>query len=158
MYRLICFTCFVCLMISCENGPEFKNSLLEAEINGQIYSFTGTAKRYTDYINGVKSGYEYNIFNVDKQSFFIEAYDSTFVKICFTFPDTKLRYIIDLPGGSSKTHDSTEGQFRILEDDEGILRGDFSFKVKNIADPLDSVMITNGYFDIKLEKSDRSFP
>ncbi len=145
-------------MISCEKEPAFKNSLLEAEINGQICSFTGTAKRYTDYVSGVKSGYEYNIFNIDKQSLFIEAYDSTFVKVCFSFPETKLRFTVELPQGSSKTYDASEGQFRILEDDNGILRGDFSFKVKNIANPMDSVMITNGYFDIKLEKSDRSFP
>jgi hypothetical protein len=68
------------------------------------------------------------------------------------------QYVVELDGGQSKTYEAVSGQFRILGTDHGNLRGDFSFKAKNIVNPLDSVMITEGYFDIFLETSDRTFP
>ena len=76
----------------------------------------------------------------------------------FSFPDTKARYILELPQGASKTYEAVEGSFRILAEDQGIIRGDFSFKMKNVADPQDSVMITDGYLHIALIREDRSFP
>ena len=158
MKKVVCFACSLILLIACEKDTATKNSLLEAEYDGQIVSFTGTAKKYTDYVNGVKTGYDYNIYNTGKQSLLIEAYDNTFTRLTFNFPDTKARYIVELPQGASKTYEATEGQFRILGDDGGILKGDFSYKVKNVSDPLDSVMITDGYFNIAIIREDRSFP
>jgi hypothetical protein len=63
-----------------------------------------------------------------------------------------------MDGGKSKTFQAVSGQFRILEENNGNFRGDFYFKAKNIVNPSDSVMITDGYFDIFLENHDRVFP
>jgi len=145
------------ILFSCSNDPE-KNKLLEAKIDGQIYSFNGFAEKYTDYVNSQKTGYEYQVYNHDRHSFLIEAYDETFTKVLFPFPEFDATYVVELDGGQSKTYRAVSGRFRILGTEQGNLRGDFSFKAKNIINPLDSVIITEGYFDIFLETSDRTFP
>ena len=157
MRNLIYLIVPLLFLFSCTKDPE-KNKLLEAEIDGQIYSFNGTAEKFTDYVNGQKTGYEYQVYNHDRHSFLIEAYDATFTKVLFTFPEFEAQYVVELDGGQSKTYEAVSGRFRILGTEHGNLRGDFSFKAKNIANPLDSVMITEGYFDIFLENSDRTFP
>jgi hypothetical protein len=157
MKKSLLIFCCICAIYSCEKKPE-KNSLLEAEINGQVYSFTGHANRYTDYINGVKTGYDYHIYNIDKQSLFIEAYDDSFTKVIFAFPGFSAKYIVELPDGLSKTYQATKGEFRIIGEQYGNFRGDFKFTVKNILNPSDSVVIKDGYFNISLEKHDRTFP
>jgi len=145
---------FIC---SCEVETS-KNQLLDAKIDGQYYSFNGTAIKYTDYVNNQKEAYDYQIYNHDRHSFLLEAYDTTFTKVNFAFPDFIALYIVELDGGQSKTYEAVSGQFRILGTEQGTLRGEFSFKAKNIQDVSDSVMITEGYFDIYLENHDRSFP
>jgi hypothetical protein len=143
--------------VSCDK-ESVKNQLLEAKIDGQIYSFTGSAVKYTDYVNSQKTAYDYQVFNHDRHSFLIEAYDETFTKVIFPFPGFSAQYFIQLEGGQSKTYQAVSGQFRILGQEQGNLRGEFNFKAKNILNPSDSVMVTEGYFDIWLEKSDRTFP
>jgi hypothetical protein len=144
-------------LFSCDNEPS-KNQLLEAKIDGQYFSFTGSADKYTDYVNSLKTGYEYQVYNHDKHSFIIEAYDSTFTKVIFNFPEFTAHYIIELTGGQSKTYQTVSGRFRILGTENGNLRGDFYFKAKNILNPSDSVIVTDGYYDIFLETQDRTFP
>jgi hypothetical protein len=142
---------------SCDKEPS-KNQLLEAKIDGQIYSFNGTAEKYTDYVNSQKTAYDYQVYNHDRHSFLIEAYDDTFTKVIFSFPEFSARYIVELDGGQSKTYEAVSGRFRILGTEQGNLRGDFYFKAKNILNPSDSVIITDGYYDIFLNESDRTFP
>ena len=149
------FTIFI--VVSCEKEPA-KNQLLEAKIDGQIYSFNGSAIKYTDYINNQKEAFEYQVLNHDRHSFLLEAYDTTFSEVIFAFPDFSAQYIVELDGGQSKTYQAVSGRFRILGTEHGNLRGDFDFKAKNILNASDSVMITEGYFDIFLENHDRSFP
>jgi len=144
-------------LFSCSNEPE-KNQLLDLKIDGLYYSFNGTAEKYTDYVNSQKTGYEYQVYNHDRHSFLIEAYDDTFTKVLYSFPEFSASYIVELDGGQSKTYEAVSGQFRILGTEHGNLRGEFSFKAKNLLNPLDSVMITEGYFDIFLQASDRTFP
>ena len=144
-------------ILSCNDEPE-KNHLLEAKIDGQIYSFNGSAIKYTDYINNQKEAYEYQVLNHDRHSFLLEAYDTTFSEVLFAFPDFSAQYIVELDGGQSKTYQAVSGRFRILGTEHGNLRGDFDFKAKNILNASDSVMITEGYFDIFLENHDRTFP
>jgi hypothetical protein len=148
---------FAIFAISCDNKPS-KNQLLEAKIDGQFYSFNGSAVKYTDYVNNVKAAYDYQVFNHDIHSFLLEAYDATFTKTTFPFPGFSAQYIVELEGGQSKTYQAVSGQFRILGQEQGNLRGDFSFKAKNILNASDSVMVTDGYFDIWVESSDRTFP
>jgi hypothetical protein len=147
----------VIFTLSC-NRESFKNQLLEAKIDGQIYSFIGSAVKYTDYVNSIKTAYDYQVFNHDRHSFLLEAYDETFTKTTFPFPAFSAQYIIQLEGGQSKTYQAVSGQFRILGQESGNLRGDFYFKAKNVLNAYDSVMVTEGYFDIFLESSDRTFP
>ena len=157
MKRLSLLLIPIFIIISCDNDPA-KNQLLEAKIGGQYFSFNGIAEKYTDYVNSHKSGYEYQVFNHDKHSFLIEAYDNSFTKVIFNCPEFSARYIVELDGGQSKTYQAVSGRFRILGTEQGNLRGDFSFKAKNISNPSDSVMITEGYYDIFLETQDRTFP
>ncbi len=157
MKRLIYLASLFLCIYSCDKEP-VKNQLLDVKIDGQYYSFNGTAEKYTDYVDNQKSGYFYQIYNNDRHSFRIEAYDETFNKVVFTFPEFSAYYIVQLEGGESKTYQAVSGQFRILGEDHGNMRGDFNFKAKNILDALDSVMITEGYFDIYLDAYDRTFP
>jgi hypothetical protein len=157
MKRLSLLFVAIFFIISCDNETA-KNQLLEAKIDGQYFSFNGSADHYTDYSNGQKTAYEYQIYNHDRHSFLLEAYDNTFTKVIFNYPEFTARYIVELNGGQSKTYEAVSGQFRILGTEQGNLRGDFSFKAKNILDSYDSVMITDGYYDIFPEKQDRTFP
>ena len=157
MKKLILLLSTSFFIFSCDDEPS-KNQLLEAKIDGQYFSFTGSADKYTDYINSLKTGYEYQVYNHDRHSFLIEAYDDIFTKIIFNFPEFKAQYIVELTGGQSKTYEAVSGRFRILGTENGNLRGDFYFKAKNILNPLDSVIISEGYYDIFLENQDRTFP
>jgi len=157
MKKRILFLSIIFFALSCQKEPE-KNKLLDAKIDGQYYSFNGSAVKYTDYVNSQKTGYEYQVYNHDRHSFLIEAYDDTFNKVVFPFPEFSAQYIVELDGGQSKTYQAVSGQFRILGTENGNLRGDFYFKAKNILNVSDSVMISDGYFDICLENHDRTFP
>ena len=151
------FLLFIVFFIFSCNKESSKNQLLDAKIDGQYYSFNGSAVKYTDYINNRMEAYEYQVYNHDRHSFLLEAYDTTFAKVVFAFPDFSAQYIVELDGGQSKTYQAVSGQFRILGTEQGNLRGEFNFKAKNILDVSDSVMITEGYFDIFLENHDRTF-
>lgn len=157
MKRLIYLISLFLCIYSCDREST-KNQLLDSKIDGQYFSFNGFAEKYTDYINDQKTGYEYHVYNHDRHSFLIEAYDNTFTKVIFPFPEFSAQYIVELDGGQSKTYQAVSGQFRILEVSSENLRGDFYFKAKNILNPSDSVMISDGYFDIFLENHDRVFP
>jgi hypothetical protein len=157
MKKLLFLSLIITFILSCNEEPE-KNKLLDAKIDGQYYSFNGTAIKYTDYLNNQKEAYEYQVYNHDRHSFLLEAYDTTFTKVIFTFPDFIAQYIVELDGGQSKTYEAVSGQFRILGTEQGNLRGEFNFKAKNIQDISDSVIITEGYFDIFMEYHDRTFP
>ena len=157
MKRVVYLVSMFFFIFSC-NRESSKNQLLEAKIDGLYFSFNGTAEKYTDYTNSQKSGYEYQVYNHGRHSFLIEAYDNTFTKIIYTFPEFSARYVVELDGGLSKTYEAVSGRFRILGTEQGNLRGDFNFKAKNILNPSDSVMITEGYYDIFLETQDRTFP
>ena len=157
MKRLLFLFIPIFFIFSCSKDPE-KHQLLDLKIDGLYFSFNGTAEKFTDYVNGQKTGYEYQIYNHDRHSFRIEAWDETFTRVLFTFPEFEAQYVVELDGGQSKTYEAVSGSFRILGTANGNLRGDFNFKAKNIINPLDSVMITEGYFDIFLETSDRTFP
>ena len=157
MKNIICLVISLLYVFSC-NNESTKNQLLEAKIDGQYFSFNGSAEKYSDYANNQKTGYEYQVYNHDRHSFLIEAYDNTFTKVIFTFPEFSARYTVELDGGQSKTYEAVSGRFRILGTEQGNLRGDFYFKLKNISNPLDSVIITEGYYDIFLNEFDRTFP
>jgi hypothetical protein len=156
MNRLILLICFLFMFISCEKEPE-SVGLLEFDIGINQFSFEGFAYRYNDFVNDESIGYDWHIYNLDQNALYIQVYDSTFTKLVFPYPAFQAKYTSELPRGKSKTYQATAGEFRLLAPKEGDATGDFHFKMKNILDPADSIMIGNGYFRICLEKYDRRF-
>ncbi|MCJ7446401.1 MAG: hypothetical protein MUO72_01780 [Bacteroidales bacterium] len=156
MNRLILSIYLLFMFISCEKEPE-KVGMLEFDIESNQFSFEGYAYRYNDFVNDKGIGYDWHVFNLGQNALYIQVYDSTFTKLVFPYPAFLAKYTYELPGGQSKTYQSTGGQFRLLGPKEGDATGDFHFKMKNILDPTDSILIENGYFRIWLQKYDRKF-
>jgi hypothetical protein len=151
---LICTALY--LLPSCVKERE-KARLLEYEIKGQLYTYEGFAFRYNDYVNNVSQGYDWHIYNLGQSALYIQAYDKTFTKTLFNYPDYQAEFTVELPEGNSKIYRSSKGQFRMTGQEMGDVVGDFHFTMKNVLDPLDSIMIVNGYFRIYLERRDRVF-
>ena len=148
--------CSAFFLFSCtEEVP--KARLLEFKINGQLYSYEGYAIRYCDYNGDAKLGYDWHIYNLGQNALDIQAYDNTFTKTTFSYPGFQIKYTVELSAGQSKIYESAGGLLRLLGQESGDVSGDFHFKMKNILNPLDSVMIDDGYFRIWLEKRDRVF-
>jgi hypothetical protein len=157
VFRQILFICFLLLFISCEKEEPQRVRLLEFEIDSQFVSYEGYALCYNDIKNEKSIGYDWHIYNTSQNALYIQVYDSTFTREVFAYPAFQAKYTIELTGGQSKNYQATDGQFRLLGPKEGDATGDFHFKMKNIANPSDSIMIENGYFRIWLEKYDRKF-
>jgi hypothetical protein len=145
------------LFTSCVPEEVQKARLLEFDINGQTYSYEGYAFRYNDYVNNIKKGYDFHIYNLGQNALSIQAYDSTFAKMVYNYPEFQAEYRIELPAGQSKTYKVSRGQFRFLGTQLSDLTGDFHFTVKNELNPNDSIKINNGYFRIYLDQRDRVF-
>jgi len=148
--------CALTLVISCtEETP--RAELLEYNVGGNLYTPKGYAYRYTDYSGIEKKGFDWHIYNLGQSSLYIQAYDTTYTKTIFTHPAFEARFTIELADGKSKVYQASSGEFRITGQEMGDVIGDFHFKVKNVANPLDSLMINSGYFRIWLERYDRVF-
>ncbi|MBG0860276.1 MAG: hypothetical protein IQL11_12295 [Bacteroidales bacterium] len=157
MQRRILFICSLFLFISCEKREPEKVRLLEFKMNSQFVSVEGHAECYNEIKNRKSIGYEWKVYNVGSNTLDIDAYDSTRIKRVFTFPEFRAKYMLEISAGQLITYHATEGKFRLLAPREGDATGDFHFKMKNIANPNDSIMIENGYFRIWLDKYDREF-
>jgi hypothetical protein len=156
MKNLMILFCAMLLMGSCvKEAP--RAHLLEFQIGGEFNSYEGSACRYNDLVGGISNGYDWHIFNLDQNGLYIQAYDYTFTKTLFTYPQFEAVYKVELPEGLSKTYKAVSGEFRLLGVDMGELSGDFHFKLKNTLNPLDSIMMNEGYFRIWLEYKDRLF-
>jgi hypothetical protein len=154
---LFILICSLSLIISCTKETP-RAELLEYNIDGQLYTYKGYAYRYTDYnTNNISQGYDWHIYNLGQGSLYIQAYDSTYTKTIYAYPAFEAKFTCELADGKSKIYQATTGEFRILGQEMGDVLGDFHLKVKNIQDPLDSLMITAGYYRIWLERSDRIF-
>jgi hypothetical protein len=153
---LLTILCALPLLISCtEETP--RAELLEYNLGGTLYTPKGYAYRYTDYSGSEKKGFDWHIYNLGQRSLYIQAYDASYTKTVFTYPDFEARLIVEMADGKSKVYQTTSGEFRITGQEMGDVIGDFHFKVKNITNPLDSLMINSGYFRIWLERYDRVF-
>jgi len=152
---LVILSCL--FLISCaKENP--KTRLLEFEVNGLYHSYEGNAYRYTDFENGIKKGYDWHIFNLGQNALYMQAYDTTFKDLVFPFPAFQAKYTIELSQGATKIYEATSGRFRLLGTEMGDIRGDFYFTLKNITNPDDSLVFTDGYFRIWLEMRTREFP
>jgi hypothetical protein len=154
MRKSIFLICSLVLLISC--NEEFpKARLLEFKINGQIYSFEGYSYRNNDYKNNTLVGYDWHFYNFGNKAMNIHAYDSSLIKVAYTCPEFEAIYTIKSSATDSVTYKAVSGQFRNTGFEMGEIMGDFHFKMKNILNPLDSLMITEGYFRIYLDQFNR---
>ncbi|MCX6332990.1 MAG: hypothetical protein NT092_01635 [Bacteroidia bacterium] len=153
---LFALICTIALFVSCtEETP--RAELLEYNIGGNKYSYKGYAYKYTDYTGNEKQGLDWHIYNLGQSALYIQAYDASFTKTIFPYPSFEAKFTVELADGKSKIYQATAGEFRITGQEMGDVVGDFHFKVKNIVNPLDSLMITAGYYRIWLERYDRVF-
>ena len=145
------------ILVSCvEEVP--KAGLLEFKINNQLYSYQGSAYRYNDFADGLSKAYEWHIFNSGQNAIYIQAIDTTFKKYSFPVPASQAKYTITPSNGGSKTYEASSGELRLFGEEMGDIAGDFNFTLKEITNPDDSVVITDGYFRIWLQKQDRILP
>lgn len=152
----ICLTVLSAGLLSCvKEAP--RSELLEFKIGTKAYTYNGFAYQYTDYLNDIKKGFDWHIYNHGQYSLYIQAYDTTFIENLFQYPAFSATLSVELPGGKSKTYNAVSGEFRITGEEMNEIIGDFRFKVKNIADQSDSLMITEGFFRIWLERYTRRF-
>jgi hypothetical protein len=156
MKKYLLLICPFLMLVSCVKERE-KSQLIEYEIDGQTYAYTGYAIRYNDHVNDISKGIDWHVYNLGQTTLYIQAYDSSFSETLFAYPAFQAVLNVELKNGNSKTYIATAGEFRLLGQQVGDLTGDFHFKMKNILNPLDSVMIDNGYFRIWLEEYDRYF-
>jgi hypothetical protein len=144
------------LAISCtEETP--RAELLEYRIGTKLYSNKGYAYKYSDYKQNIKEGFDWHIYNLGQTSLYMQAYDSTFEETMFYVPDIEATLTVELPDGNSKLYRAVSGDFRIIGQEMGDVLGDFHLKMKNIENPLDSLLITDGFFRIWLLRYDRVF-
>jgi hypothetical protein len=154
MKRTIFFSAIVSIILSsCSNHEVVRSHLLEYRNNGVYSSLKGYAVKYTAYKNLVKKSNIWNIYETGSNAIVIWVPDTTFAKNTYTYPAFSVEY----KTGDSRTYHATEGQFRLLGLDVGDLIGDFHFKLKNVANANDSLMITEGYFRIFLQYQDSLF-
>jgi hypothetical protein len=153
---LLSLICTLTLFISCTKETPM-SKLLEYNIGSKIYSYDGVAYRYTDYKGSEKQGFDWHIYNHGQTSIYIQAYDTTYIENVFDFPAFEAMLTVELPDGKSKIYQATAGQFRITGQEMWDVLGDFHFTMKNVANPLDSLMITQGFYRIFLEDHNRYF-
>lgn len=154
---IFAFLCTAALLISCTDQETPRAELLEYHIGGTLYTNKGYAFKYTDYVGNDKKGLDWHIYDLGQSSLYIQAYDTSFTKTIFPFPDFEAEFKVELADGKSKTYHATSGEFRITGQEMGDVIGDFHMRVKNITNPNDSLSITSGYYRIWLERYDRVF-
>jgi hypothetical protein len=138
-------------------GDDDRIMILEAEIDGvENTAETANATRSSDIIGGESVRYYYWITG-SGPSITIEAYDSSFSKRNFSFPEFSATYIEGTGNDSLRHCDAVDGQFTISEVGDGLITGTFSFNAVNQSDATDTVHIRNGYYQITLDEYERSF-
>lgn len=145
----------ICLVLaSCEREEE-KITKLSAKINGKTINFIGSAYRYNDLRNDKAFGYNYHLFNLETPKIYIEAYDSSFVKKKIFYPEVTAKYGCNDLFGNYKSYNAINGEMSIMKEEKGILFGNFSFTFVNKFDIADTIIATDGYFEMTLQKHDR---
>jgi len=140
---------FPVLLASCDSHEVQKSHLLEYWLNGVYTSTPAEAIKYTEWKNGVKKANLWNIYETGSTGISITVPDSTFTKNTYDYPSFSA-----VLKTSSGTYRASSGQFRLLGIQISDLTGDFHFKMKNITNPDDSLMVTEGYFVIYLDYRD----
>ncbi|MGD0341475.1 MAG: hypothetical protein ABSA76_07195 [Bacteroidales bacterium] len=138
------------ILASCGSREVEKSRLLEFWKNGNYTSATGYAVKYTAYKNSVRKSFIWNIYGNGADTISMWVSDTTFKKNTYLYPAFSARY----KTSDSKTYNATAGQFSLQGLAEFDIVGDFKFTFKNVVNPNDSIMITEGYFRIYLVYQD----
>jgi len=152
--KWITITLIFVLLVSCEKDED-KTQILMANVDGKEMHFIGNAYCYNDIRNDEAFGYNYHFFNLETPNIYIEAYDSSFVRTRFDFQNLKAKYAYKDSLGNLKSYDAINGELSILKEENGIILGNFRFIFTNILNSSDTIKLTDGYFEITLEKHDR---
>jgi len=151
MKRTILFSGIISILLSsCGTHEVEKSHLLEYRNNGVYSSAKGYAIKYTAYKNSVKKSYIWNIYGSGGDSISMWVPDTTLIKNTYAYPAFSVMYRTS----DSRIYHATSGEFRLLGLQVSDLEGDFHFKLKNVANPNDSLTITEGYFTIYLQYQD----
>jgi hypothetical protein len=105
------------------------------------------------YINGEYLRYYY-LFLSNRPSIKIEAYDSSFIRLSYTYPDFQASYVVGV--GNIKQYHAINGQFTISEINNGTIVGYFSFDAVSQSDNSDTICIREGYFEYTLSEYERN--
>ena len=152
--KWILFISILVFLSSCEKD-EKKTKILSAKVNGKEMKFIGNAHRYKDLKNDKPYGFDYHLFNLETPNIYIEAYDSTLVRTHFDFGNLTAKYAYTDSKGKAQSYNAVNGELSILKEASGILFGNFDFTFLNILDNTDTIFVSDGYFEISLEKYDR---
>jgi hypothetical protein len=151
MKRTILFSGIISILLSsCGSHEVEKSHLLEFWKNGVYSSTHGYAVKYTAYKNLVKKSYIWNIYGSGGDSLSMWVPDTTLTKNTYVYPAFSAMY----KTSDSRIYHATSGEFRLLGLKVPDIAGDFKFKLKNVANPNDSLTITDGYFMIYLQYKD----
>jgi hypothetical protein len=151
MKRTILFSGIISILLSsCSSHEVEKSHLLEYWNNGVYSSAHGYAVKYTAYKNSIKKSYIWNISGSGGDSLSMWVSDTTLIKNTYSYPAFSIMY----RSRDSRIYHATSGEFRLLGIKVPDIVGDFNFKLKNVANPNDSLMITAGYFMIYLQYKD----
>ena len=151
MKRAIFMSGIVSIFLSsCGSHEVAKSHLLEYWNNGVYSSARGYAVKYTAYKNLVKKSYIWNIYGSGGDSISMWVSDTTLVKNTYVYPAFSVLYRTS----DFRIYHATDGELHLLGLQIFDKVGDFHFKLKNVANPNDSLMITKGYFTIYLQYKD----
>jgi hypothetical protein len=143
------------LFSSCYNDEEEKVQILSAKVNGEEMQYIGNLYRYSDIKNHETVGFTYHLFSNETPNIFIEARDSSFVRAHFDFSSLKASYSYNDSLGNSKLYDAIDGELSITKEKDEILYGNFSFTFVNTRDRADTIRMSDGYYEVTMEKSNR---
>jgi hypothetical protein len=154
MKKFLAFSaCCLLILSSCGLREVQHARLIEFRTDGVYNSYTGYAKRYSVYVNSIRKGNLWHVYD-NQGNISIWARDTTLLKTQYDYPAFNASMVVTPIGGPTKLYTATTGQFRMIGLVEADITGDFHFKVKNITNSNDSLMLTQGYFRIYLEFAD----
>ena len=148
---------FLLIFLFACNKDDPKIQILTANINGDSISFVGNAQKYSDLKNGVLFGYNYHIYNLETPNIYIEAYDSSLQANEFSFQNLSAKYAHFDSDGNSKSYDAIDGSLNIINENDGVIYGNFYFTFLNVRDKFDTLNVKDGYFEISLEEYNREW-
>ncbi len=144
----------IVFILSCDEKDIVIETMGYSAKNGN-FGLQGRFQIYTDIIGDESVGVDYRLSSKYDSSIYIQAYDSTLNQTNFEFPNFQAKYSYTNSDNVVNNYRAISGVFIISRIEGGIGLGTFSFRALNILDINDTISITNGYFEITVEKYKR---